>query len=90
MIRVRGQLRLMSEEFRDHEDSRDYSEGESNINVNKIRELVVQTRSSDMTVKREAVQKIRKALSGDTKPPIDDMIRAGVTKALVECVDYDE
>jgi importin subunit alpha-4/3 len=51
-----------------------------------IETLVQNTLSTDPAIKLDAVQSVRKLLSSDKNPPIDQIIEAGMLPLLVECL----
>jgi len=55
-----------------------------------IADLLLNSTSSDPTVKLNAVQLARKLLSSDKNPPIDQIIEAGMLPILVDCLTKDD
>ncbi len=55
-----------------------------------IADLVLNSMSTDPTIKLNAVQLARKLLSSDKNPPIDQIIQANMLPILVDCLTKDD
>ncbi len=66
------------------------SEDEIRMKQMSINELVKNAQSPDVSTQLNAIQAIRKLLSSDKNPPIDQIIQAKMLPLLVECLTKDD
>ncbi len=66
------------------------SEEELRMKQMSINELVKNAQSTDVNIQLNAIQAIRKLLSSDKNPPIDQIIQAKMLPLLVECLTKDD
>ncbi|KAF0294419.1 Importin subunit alpha-4 [Amphibalanus amphitrite] len=71
-------------------DGTDDDDMERQHSVDSLQKLVEAADGSDPQARLAAVQAIRKLLSSDKNPPIDELVRGGVLPVLVRCLQAED
>uniref|UniRef100_A0A2I3HC76 Importin subunit alpha n=1 Tax=Nomascus leucogenys TaxID=61853 RepID=A0A2I3HC76_NOMLE len=75
-----------------HEDICEDSDigGDYRVQSNSLEATVQNVSSDKQQIQLSAVQAVRKLLSSDRNPPIDDLIKSGILAILVHCLERDD